>query len=155
MPIDVIKKTNEDVDVDEVARSVDMTEFWTKSSKGKIDLVPHLFRIFLQDNGFYKYYPVGSNNFVFVRVIDNTISDVNEDMIKDFVLDYLLGIDDMSVYNFFALNTKFFQETFLNYVSRIEPNFMVDNSDEAYLYYRNCAVKVTKRGCRDYLIQEP
>jgi len=144
VPIDVIKKTNEDVDVDEVARSVDMTEFWTKSSKGKIDLVPHLFRIFLQDNGFYKYYPVGSNNFVFVRVIDNTISDVNEDMIKDFVLDYLLGIDDMSVYNFFALNTKFFQETFLNYVSRIEPNFMVDNSDEAYLYYRNCAVKVTR-----------
>lgn len=41
--IDVIKKSNEDVDVEEVARSVDMTEFWTKSSRGKIDLVPHLF----------------------------------------------------------------------------------------------------------------
>lgn len=144
VPIDEIKKVNEDMDIDEVARSVDMSEFWTKSSKGKIDLVPHLFRVFLQDNGFYKYYPIGSNNFVFVRVIDNTISDVNEDMIKDFVLDYLLGIDDMSVYNFFALNTKFFQETFLNYVSRIEPRFMVDTSDEAYLYYRNCAVKVTR-----------
>ena len=116
VPIAEIKDSNKDVDVDEVAKTVDFNEFWIKNSKGKIDLVPHLFRLYLQDNGFYKYYPVGSNNFVFVRVIDNTISDVNEEMIKDFVLDYLLGIDDMSVYNFFALNTKFFQETFLNYV---------------------------------------
>jgi hypothetical protein len=144
VPLGEIKDSNKDVDVDEVAKTVDFNEFWIKNSKGKIDLVPHLFRLYLQDNGFYKYYPVGSNNFVFVRVIDNTISDVNEEMIKDFVLDFLLGIDDMSVYNFFALNTKFFQETFLNYVSRIEPEFMVDNTDEAYLYYLNCAVKVTR-----------
>lgn len=144
VPLGEIKDSNKDVDVEEVAKTVDFNEFWIKNSKGKIDLVPHLFRLYLQDNGFYKYYPVGSNNFVFVRVIDNTISDVNEEMIKDFVLDFLLGIDDMSVYNFFALNTKFFQETFLNYVSRIEPEFMVDNTDEAYLYYLNCAVKVTR-----------
>tara|TARA_R100001510_G_C7654188_1_gene212810 strand:- start:34 stop:2388 length:2355 start_codon:yes stop_codon:yes gene_type:complete len=144
VPMEQIKADHQDIDVDEVAKSVDFNEFWIKNSKGKIDLVPHLFRLFLQDNGFYKYYPVGSNNFVFVRVVDNTISDVNEEMIKDFVLDFLLEIDDMSVYNFFALNTKFFQETFLNYVSRIEPNFMVDNTEESYLYYMNCAVKVTK-----------
>ena len=146
VPMSDIKDMHKDVDVDEVAKSVDFDEFWIKNSKGKIDLVPYLFRIFLQGNGFYKYYPAGSNNFVFVRVIDNTISDVNEDMIKDFVLDFLLNIDDMSVYNFFALNTKFFQETFLNYVSKIEPRFMVDNTDEAYLYYRNCTVRVTRDG---------
>ena len=92
VPIAEIKDSNKDVDVDEVAKTVDFNEFWIKNSKGKIDLVPHLFRLYLQDNGFYKYYPVGSNNFVFVRVVDNTISDVNEEMIKDFVLDYLLGI---------------------------------------------------------------
>ena len=124
--------------------TIDEDEFWTKSSKGKVDLVPHLFRLYLQNNGFYKYYPVGSNNFVFVRVVNNTISDVNEDMIKDFVLEKLLAIDDMSIYNFFAMNTKFFQETFLNYVAKIEPEFMVDTPDEAYLYYQNCAVKVTR-----------
>jgi hypothetical protein len=124
--------------------TIDEDEFWTKSSKGKVDLVPHLFRLYLQNNGFYKYYPVGSNNFVFVRVVNNTISDVNEDMIKDFVLERLLVIDDMSIYNFFAMNTKFFQETFLNYVAKIEPEFMVDTPDEAYLYYQNCAVKVTR-----------
>ena len=138
-------KSNHGVDViDYLIETADSNTFWTKTSKGKIDLVPHLFREYLRINGFYKYYPAESNNFVFVRVVNNTISDVNEEVIKDFVLEYLMGIDDMSVYNFFAINTKFFQETFLNYVSKVEPMFMVDTVDDSYIYYNNCAVKVTK-----------
>lgn len=146
VPIHEIKYNFNDVDEDIINEMVETEEyntFWSKSSKGKIDLVPHLFRDYLKGNGFYKYYPSGSNNFVFVRVVDNIISDTNEDMIKDFVLDYLMGINDMSVYNFFAMNTKFFQETFLNYVPKVEPRFMVDTIDESYLYFKNCAVKVT------------
>jgi hypothetical protein len=130
--------------VDEVYEEEEDDLFWTKSSKGKVELVPFLFRKYLEKHGFYKYYPSGSSSFVFVRVVDNTINDVNEEMIKDFVLDYLLTIEDRSVYNFFALNTKFFQETFLNYVPKIDANFKEDSVDEAYLYYRNCAVKVTR-----------
>jgi len=135
--------------VDKYAISTDQVpdsdeDFWTKSSKGKIDLVPHLFRRFLERSGFYKYYPPTSMNFVFVRVVDNTISDVNEDVIKDFVLKYLYDRNDMSVYNFFAINTKFFQETFLNYVSKIDADFIKDTPDVAYLYYLNCAVRVSK-----------
>lgn len=138
-PIDDVKEKYKIDDVPEVSDE----DFWTKSSKGKIDLVPHLFKKYLEDNGFYKYFPPGSNNYVFVRIIDNTISDVNEEMIKDFVLDYLLSKGDMSVYNFFAINTKFFQDTFLNYVSKLNAKFIGDTQDEAYLYFRNCAVKVT------------
>lgn len=147
IPIKDVKTYYPDVDGDVINKMVETQEyntFWSKSSKGKIDLIPHLFREYLRGNGFYKYYPNGSNNFVFVRVVDNIISDTNEDMIKDFVLDYLMGINDMSVYNFFAMNTKFFQESFLNYVNKIEPVFMVDTMNEAYLYYLNCAIKVTK-----------
>jgi hypothetical protein len=151
VPIHEIKDNFNDVDEDIINEMVETEEyntFWSKSSKGKIDLVPHLFRDYLKGNGFYKYYPSGSNNFVFVRVVDNIISDTNEDMIKDFVLDYLMGINDMSVYNFFAMNTKFFQETFLNYVPKVEPRFMVDTIDESYLYFKNCAVKVTSENIK-------
>jgi hypothetical protein len=122
----------------------DCEEFWTKSSKGKVEAVPHLFRMFLNKNGFFKYYPPGSRTFVFVRVIDNLISDVNEDIIKDFVLDYLMDYDDLMVYNYFAMNTKFFQEAFLNFVPKIEATFKEDTNESAYLYYMNCAVHVTK-----------
>lgn len=147
VPVKEIKKNFTDIDeniINEMVETEEYNTFWSKSSKGKIDLVPHLFRDYLKGNGFYKYYPNGSNNFVFVRIVDNIISDTNEDMIKDFVLDYLMCINDMSVYNFFAINTKFFQEAFLNYVAKVDPYFMVDTINESYLYYRNCAVRVTK-----------
>ena len=124
----------------------DCEEFCTKSSKGKVEVVPHLFRLFLNNNGFFKYYPPGSRTFVFVRVLDNLMSDVTDDMIKDFVLDYLMDIDDMMVYNYFAMNTKFFQETFLNFVPKIDAVFKEDTIDSAYLYYLNCAVQITKDG---------
>ena len=47
VPIDEIKDSNKDVDVDEVAKTVDFNEFWIKNSKGKVDLVPHLFSCLL------------------------------------------------------------------------------------------------------------
>jgi hypothetical protein len=122
----------------------DFNSFWTKSSKGKVELVPHLLRDFLQESGFYKYYPEGSVNFVFVRIKDNVISDANEDIIKDFILEYLEQLGDMSIYNFFAVNTKFFTEGFLNFLPRIEAKFMSDTNNSAYLYFLNCAIKVTK-----------
>jgi hypothetical protein len=149
MPLKEVIERNEDVPIEIIDKMVSDTnpnEFWTKSSKGKIELVPNLFRDFLTKEGFYKYYPEGSKNFVFVRVKDNVITDSSEDVIKDFILKYLEGINDMSIYNFFAMNTKFFTETFLNFITNINTNFMTDDSETAYLYYNNCAVKVTRRG---------
>ena len=50
----------------------------------------------------------------------------------------------MSIYNYFADHTRFFKEEFLSLLSTIEVYFIEDTKDEAYLYYRNCAVKITK-----------
>lgn len=149
VPIEqVADKYGSDVVNDFSTQSDECDEFWTKSSKGKIELVPHLFRVFLQENGFYKYYPEGSVNFVFVRTKDNVISDANEDIIKDFILEYLERLGDMSIYNFFAVNTKFFTEGFLNFLPKIKTKFMEDTNNTAYLYYNNCAVKVARDGIK-------
>lgn len=144
VPVDEISKEFGVDSIEDFVEEDDCDVFWTKSSKGKIELVPHLFRNFLQKSGFYKYYPSGSTNFVFIRIVDNIINDANDDIIKDYILEYLYGIDDMSVYNYFAMNTKFFTETFLNFLPKINPNFMTDDADTSYIYYQNCAVKVTK-----------
>lgn len=148
-PIKEVIERNDDVPIeiiDKIVSETNPNEFWTKSSKGKIELVPNLFRDFLTKEGFYKYYPEGSKNFVFVRVKDNVITDSSEELIKDFILKYLESINDMSIYNFFAMNTKFFTENFLNFITNIDSRFMTDDSETAYLYYNNCAVKVTRRG---------
>jgi hypothetical protein len=118
--------------------------FWTKNDKGAIKIVHILFKQFLEDSGFYKYCPEGGKNYVFVKVTNNLIDHTSEKEIKDFILNHLLELDDVMVYNYFADNTRFFKEEFLSMLSTIEIYFIGDTKDAAYLYYKNCAVKITK-----------
>lgn len=128
-------------------------KFWDKSEKGVIRIVHILFKQFLEDNGFYKYCPEGGKNYIFVKVTNNLIDHTSEKEIKDYVLSHLLELDDIGVYNYFADNTRFFKEEFLSMLSTIDILFIEDDKDTSYLYYRNCAVQVTKKGVKaiDYL----
>jgi hypothetical protein len=127
--------------IDEEAQE---TQFWTKTDKGVIKIVHILFKQFLEDNGFYKYCPEGGKNYVFVKVTNNLIDHTDEKEIKDFILNHLIDLDDITVYNYFADNTRFFKEEFLTLLSTIDIYFIEDGKDTSYLYYRNCAVKITK-----------
>ncbi len=82
------------------------TQFWTKNEKGVIKVVHILFKQFLEDNGFYKYCPEGSKNYVFVKVTNNLIDHTDEKAIKDFILNYLIDLDDLSIYNYFCRPNK-------------------------------------------------
>ena len=118
--------------------------FWTKNDKGVIKIEHILFKQFLEDSGFYKFCPEGSRNYVFVKVTNNLIDHTSEKEIKNFVLSHLLELDDYSVYNHFADNTRYFKDDFLSMLSTIEIYFIEDKKDSAYLYYKNCAVKITR-----------
>ena len=119
--------------------------FWVKNEKGVIKIIHYLFRAFLEDNGFYKYMPEGSKHFIFVKVTSYIIDHTNEEEIKDYVLGYLETLDDLSIYNYFADKTRFFREDFLSLLGTVNVYFIEDDKDTAYLYYNNCAVKVTKK----------
>ena len=144
-----LKDSNVDGDViDSVLNRIDeenkRQQFWKKSEKGVIKIVHILFKTFLEDNGFYKYCPEGGKNYVFVKVTNNLIDHTDEKEIKDFVLNYLLELDDISIYNYFADTTRFFREEFLTLLSTIDIYFISDTKTAAFLYYKNCAVKITK-----------
>lgn len=130
-----------------------MQTFWDKNDRGVIKIIHIHFKQFLEDNGFYKYCPEGGKNYIFVKVTNNLIDHTSEKEIKDFVLAHLLDLDDIAVYNYFADNTRFFKEEFLSLLSTIEIYFIADSKDSSYLYYKNCAVKITKDGVTtlDYL----
>ena len=138
----------EDALLDNVIRRLeeeqDKQKFWSKSEKGVVKIIHISFKKFLEDNGFYKFNPEGSKNYVFVKVTNNLIDHTSEKEIKDFVLSYLLDIDDISVYNYFAECTRYFREEFLTLLSSINVYFIADDKNTAYLYYKNCAVKITK-----------
>ena len=118
--------------------------FWEKNDRGVLKLIHIQFKQLLEDNGFYKYCPEGGKNYIFVKVTNNLIDHTSEKEIKDFVLTHLLELDDIAVYNFFADNTRFFKEEFLSMLSTIEIYFIGDTKDASYLYYKNCAVKISK-----------
>ena len=132
--------------LDRVEKENEEQTFWSKSEKGVIKIVPLDFKTFLEDNGFYKYAPEGSKNYVFVKVTNNLIDHTSEKEIKDFILGYLLDLEDKSVYNFFADAVRYFREEFLTLLSTIDVYFMEDTAKTAYLYYRNCAVRITPDG---------
>ena len=153
-----LEETNlDDKTIDAVLNKVEeenaLKQFWSKNDKGTIKIVHILFKQFLEDSGFYKYCPEGSKNYVFVRVTNNLIDHTSEKEIKDFILGHLLEIDDTSVYNYFADNTRLFREEFLTLLATIDIYFIADTKNSAYLYYRNCAVKITKDEIKpiDYL----
>jgi len=79
--------------------------FWSKSDKGVVKIVHIEFKRFLEDNGFSKFCPEGSKNYVFVKKESNLVSHTSEKEIKDFVLKHLLKLDDISIYNYFADST--------------------------------------------------
>ena len=117
--------------------------FWSKNEKGVIKIIHILFKNFLEDNGFYKFNPQGSKNYVFVKVTNNLIDHTSEKEIKDFILSYLLEIEDYTIYNYFAEKTRYFREEFLTLLSSINVYFIEDKKDTSYLYYNNCAVQIT------------
>jgi hypothetical protein len=142
-----------DAVVDRVERESSNLSFWTKTEKGVIKIVPILFKQFLEDNGFYKYCPEGSKNYVFVKVTNNLIDHTTEKEIKDFILNYLIDFDDTSIYNYFADSVRYFREEFLTLLNTIDIYFIEDTKSTSYLYYKNCAVKITKESVEtiDYL----
>jgi hypothetical protein len=142
---DKVEVDNIDSMLDKMEGDNDQHKFWSKSEKGVIKIIHLSFKEFLEEHGFYKFNPEGSKSYVFVRVTNNLIDHTSEKEIKDFILNYLLEDDDTSIYNFFAEHTRYFREEFLTLLSSIDVFFIEDTSNTAYLYYRNCAVKVTHR----------
>ena len=136
-----------------IEKENEIKSFWTKSEKGTIKIVHILFKTFLEDNGFYKFCPEGNKNYVFVKVTNNLIDHTSDKEIKDFILNYLIELDDLSIYNHFADHVRYFKEDFLTLLSTIDIYFIEDTKDASYLYYRNCAVKITNKSVEpiDYI----
>lgn len=130
----------EDIKVSEV-------EFWTKDPKtGAVNFINHKYREFLTENGFFKYYASKEGTFIFVHLRNNVIREVLDDHIKDFVSEWMFELEDKSIYNSYVGNLKLQKEDFLSFLPSVNHRFLMDSEKESYIFYRNCAVKVTPKG---------
>lgn len=147
VPAEDIKSAIPDVTdemIDEFKSNIVESEFWIKSKKDmKISFINHKYRDFLVDNGYVKFYPSKESSFMLVALDNNIISEVLDDNIRDFVLEYLYEMEDKSIYDSYAEKVKMGKKDFLGFLPNIRPKFLRDGMHHSYIYFRNCAVKIT------------
>lgn len=131
--------------IDEIKEDISVSDFWYYNDKGKINLSPHKYKFWLQQNNFFKYFPTDTNTFTFIKIEQNLVEETSEKRIKDFVLEHLLNRDDIgfSPYDFMASSPKYFQSDFLSFLESSEINIKEDTQTECFLYFSNCVVKIT------------
>ncbi len=125
-----------------IAASLPISEFWWFDDMGRCRIYNHKFKAFLEQNGFYKLYPEGSDNFIFVRVDNNMIENVTCAVVKDFVLDYLYNQPNISPYETMSGNAKYFKDDYLNLIDKADVAFYEDTVDKCVVYFKNGAAIV-------------
>ena len=132
--------------IEKIKDNLNIEEFWYYNDKGKIGLEPHKFKFWLQQNNYFKFFPENQNTFTFINISENLVDETNEKRIKDFVLEKLLSMQEIGFapYDYMASNPKFFQQDYLSFLETSNIEIMEDTQEDCYLYFKNCAVKITE-----------
>lgn len=120
------------------------TVFWSYTGRGAIKVDYLSFKLFLEANGFFKY-RFNPEDISFIRIVNNIVSIVTVDQIRDFVLDWLMKRGEVAAYNLFAADSKF-DKKYIAFLEIKKPAFIKDTKFESWIFYRNTAVKITKSG---------
>ena len=131
----------------------EVENFWEVDEKDKLTINPLKFKLFLERNGFKKYYPSEANKPNWVIVESNKVSEVSTEKIKDFVLKYLEDKREYDVWNYCAKYQNLFSESFLLMLDSIELTMLKDTKTKSFLAFENGILEVTKESVNllDYL----
>lgn len=147
---EIVKGLSKRMDAKSAAAAVDALVdnepwhiFWGKRDTGKVYVIHHRYRMWLETCGFRRYYPEDSSFSVLVRVVDNIIDHTSTDKVRDHVLHYLTHeVEDIAVFEHVAASSKYFDEKYLGFLSPIEAHLYQDTDKDGMIYYENCALKV-------------
>lgn len=151
---EVIQKHNIDEETyNEIADSVDEIEFWYYDKKGQIKINAHHYKIFLESNGFRKYYPNDVMTPQLVQVTSNKVRDTSPEIIRDFVLNWLLDRKEIDVWRRCVDYQNLFSDNYLAMLDTIELMMLKDTKEKSFIPFDNGIVEVTKNEVKliDYI----
>lgn len=132
-------------EVEVIKNTVRVDEFWKFDFNGKMIIDPYMFKLYLQNLNYYKYYPVGNDKtFVFITKESNFLDNINEFQMKDRVMNNLLVNDEIDVFNSVANQTRLFTSQYLSMIETADVSIEKDGKDYAMIYFKNTAIKVTQ-----------
>ena len=142
---EVIKKHGIDEDIyNEIKEVSEADDFWFYDKNDKIKISPLKYKMFLEGNGFKKYYPDGTDKPTFVKVESNKVEETSTAKIKDFVLDYLSEEKEFDVWNYCAGYQNLFSDQFLLMLDSIDLMLLKDKINKSYIAFSNGILEVTK-----------
>ena len=130
-------------ELNEKRKGINVEEFWYYDHEGKLKMSPHKYKFYLENNNFFKHYPIEkSKTFSFITKEDNFVDEVTEFQIKDFVLNQLLMSSLLDQFDLVASSTKAFNSQYLSMLDTAKFQVEEDTADYAMIYYRNVALRV-------------
>lgn len=145
----VLKKYAIDEDTyEQIKDELTVKDFWyyEEDNKGKIKIKidPLNYKLFLESNGFKKFFPEGSQKPTLVKVKSNIVSETSPEKIKDFVLNWLMENKKLDVWSYCANYQTLFSDTFLLMLESIELLMLKDEKEKSFIAFKNGILNITK-----------
>lgn len=132
-------------------------KFWTSfiTEKGKlvINFSYQQYKQWLQQRGYYRYC-YAPNQYMFVQIENNILTQVYKKDIRKTVLDYILALDltaehatNDDIFEYIAkLESKIFSDGILEMLDEKDVEFCKDTRTNAFYFFTNLAVVITAQG---------
>ena len=133
---------------EEIKETIEHEDFWNsnidKNGVEKINIDPLKFKLFLERNGFKKHYPNDSQKPNWVHINSNKVKITSVEIIKDFVLNYLITKKKFEVWNYCAKYQNLFSESFLLMLDSIELKMLNDTRNKTFIPFNNGVLEISK-----------
>lgn len=105
---------------------------------------------FFTSRGYYLF-RTSKQKHIFIRIIDNIVTEVGKKDLKDEILDFVKKEEPSYIYEFFLKNIgKCVNDEFLETLPAKEVEFKKDTKSAMQLYFQNCIVKITDKGIKTF-----
>jgi len=129
---------------DEIKEVAEHDDFWCYTDKNKLKIDNLKYKLFLERNGFKKYFQSDAQKASWIYVSSNKVVETSAEKIKDFVLNYLLERNEWDVWNYCASFQNIFSETYLSMIESVELLMLQDTKFKSYIAFENGILEVTK-----------
>ena len=141
----VIKKHSISEEVfNELKENQEHEDFWSISDKNKISIDLLKYKLFLERNGFKKFFPEDCQKPTWVKIVSNKVVETSIEKIKDFVLEYLLNRSEIEVWKYCANFQNLFSDKLLLMLDSVDLMMLKDLKDVSYFAFMNGILTVDK-----------
>ena len=138
---------------EELKETQEHDHFWFFNEKGKAQIDLLKYKLFLERNGFKKFFPEECQKPNWVKIISNKVVETSVEKIKDFVLEYLLNKGEIEVWKYCANYPYIFSDKLLLMLDSVSLMMLKDTKFKSYLAFKNGILEVTKNEVKliDYI----